>query len=138
MNVSCEILSSPLTFIFWNISLSYTLHPSPLLSLTWIQIHVLNTRSLIHICLVQYLLVICCKLIIFEEKGTGEDDLFDKYAPLFCFALTTMLWTVWTIKTVIIISIFIRTPQVYNARKVNSSCVSSAYILNPVLSGRNL
>ena len=28
--------------------------------------------------------------------------------------------------------------QGYNARKVNCSCVYSAYILKPVLSGRNL
>ena len=29
------------------------------------------------------------------------------------------------------------TDQGYNARKVNCSCVYSAYILKPVLSGRN-
>ena len=28
--------------------------------------------------------------------------------------------------------------QGYNARKVNCSCVNSAYILKPVISGRNL
>jgi len=29
-------------------------------------------------------------------------------------------------------------PRMYNARKVNCSCVYSAYILKPVFSGRNL